>query len=211
MACNVADSVADVWFRLGFLSSTELATNAHWVTLAELYQFADDAGKRLSYTAGLFAVVDPSISVLAATAAYSLPASHVFTIFACIVYAGQATQILRMSSVGQLFAFDANWPTTSGDPTRASLDAGGVGTLTLYPIPISNGTLNQICQEYPAIASGSPSVAVSPVLQDYFSYALLAGARGKESDFAMPEIAAHAKARMDMYDQVAQQLWGPGQ
>lgn len=208
---DVANSIADVWFRLGFLSATELATNAHWVTLTELYQFADDAGKRLSYTAGLFAVIDTSIAILAATAAYSLPASHVFTVFAWIVYAGQALQILRMSSVGQLFALDGNWATTTGDPTRASLDAGGVGTMTLYPNPISAGTLNQICQEFPAIASGGSTVAVSLAFGDYFSYALIAGARGKESDSAMPEIAAHARARMDMYHQVAQHLWGPGQ
>jgi hypothetical protein len=209
MACDVANSVADVWFRLGFLSSTELATNAHWVTLTELYQFADDAGKRLSFTAGVFAVLDTSISVLAGTAAYSLPASHVFTLFAWI--AGQAPQILSMSSVGQLFALDANWPTTTGDPTRASFDASAVGVVTLYPQPISAGTLDQICQEFPAIASGSSTVALSPVMQDFFTYALLSASRGKESDYGMPEIAAHAKARMDMYDQVAQHLWGPGQ
>lgn len=210
MACDVATSIADIWFRLGFLSAAELATNTLWLTTTELYQFGDDAGKRLSRLAGVFLVVDASIAVLATTPAYSLPASHVYTVAAWIVYAGSPLQILRLTSVGQLFGLDANWATTTGNPTRASLDAAGVGTVTLYPIPIAVGTLDQICQEYPAIAFGSSSVPVCPLLQDYFSYALLSAALGKESDFAKPEVAAHCAERMKLYEAIAAHLWGPG-
>jgi hypothetical protein len=211
MACDVANSITDVWFRLGFLSAAELATNALWLTATELYQFGDDAGKRLAYTAGVFLVVDASINVVSSTPLYALPASHVFTVIAWIVYSGQPLQMLRMSSVGQLFALDGNWAATNGLPLRASLDAGGVGSVTLYPNPTVNGTLSQICQEFPAIASGSSSVPVSPVMQDYFSYALLSGSLGKESDFAKPEVAGHAHERMKLYEAIAEHLWGPGQ
>lgn len=210
MACDVANSVADVWFRLGFLSAAELATNSYWVTLTELYQFGDDAGKRLAYTSGVFLVLDASINVVAATPLYGLPASHVFTVMAWFVSA-QPLKILRMSSVGQLFALDGTWTATTGIPSRASLDAGGVGTVTLYPNPTVNGVLNQICQEFPAIASGSSSLPVSPVLQDYFSYALLSGSLGKESDLAKPEVAAHCHERMKLYEAIAEHLWGNGQ
>lgn len=209
MACDVANSVADVWFRLGFLSATELATNTLWLTLTELYQFGDDAGKRLSRVCGAFLQVDSSIGVVANTASYSLPAAHVFTLLAWIVYAG-SIQILRLTTVGQLLAFDAGWAATTGAPTRASLDAEPVGTITLYPIPNANGTLDQICEEYPAIAQGSSSVAVCPLLQDYFSYALLAGSLAKESDYAKPEVAAHCAERARLYEAVSAHLWGPG-
>src|SRR6185312_7105688 len=111
----------------------------HWVTTTELYQFADDAGKRLSLAAGAFPVLDSSTAVSAGTAAYSLPATHVFTVMAWLVYTGGAPpQILRPATQQQLEALDGNWPTTSGDPTRISLDAGGVGSATLYPNPITN-------------------------------------------------------------------------
>jgi hypothetical protein len=210
MACDVANSVADIWFRLGFLSAAELATNALWLTLTELYQFGDDAAKRLSHSAAVFLVVDASINVLAATPSYPLPAAHVFTVMAWIVYSGAPVQILRPTSVGQLFALDANWAATTGSPTRVSLDAAPVGNATLYPIPIAIGTLDQICQEFPAIAYGSSSVPVCPLLQDYFSYALLAGALDKESDNAKPEVAMHCQERMKLYEAVAVHLWGPG-
>lgn len=210
MACSVASSLADIWFRLGFLSAAELATNTLWLTTTELYQFGDDAGKRLSHSAGVFLLVDTSISVVAPTASYALPAAHVFTVMAWLVYAGAPVQILRMTSVGILFALDANWSTTTGNPTRVSLDAAPVGNATLYPIPIANSAFNQICQEFPAISSGSPSVAVCPLLQDYFSYALLAAALDKESDNAKPEVAMHCRERMKLYEAIAVHLWGKG-
>lgn len=208
---DAADSLADAWFRLGFLSSAELATEDYWVTTGELYQFADDAAKKMAYAVGAFPAVDTSITLVAGTASYALPASHVFTLLAWIVYAGLPVQFLRFSTVGQLFALDANWATTSGDPVRASLDAGSVGTITLYPNPVSAGTLDQVCQEFPAVSSESSTLALSEVMQDAFTYAMLAGARGKQSDAAMPDMAAHFSQRVDLYSQVADHLWGPGQ
>lgn len=209
--CDVANCIQDVWFRLGFLNYADMAVDDRWVTLAELYRFGDDAAKRLSYMLGLFMSYDTSIAVLAGTAAYTLPAAHVFTVLAWMVYAGLPLQLLRPSTAGQLFALDANWPTTTGNPTRFSLDAGGPGSCTLYPAPVSPGTLAQVIQGFPAdVVSGSSSLPVSPVLQDYFTYCLLAGARGKESDSALPEMAAHFRERVKLYEQVMEHLWGPG-
>ena len=204
---DTANSVNDVVYRLGFSSLADLVANAVWLTRAELYQWADDAAKRLSYESGLFLAWDASITVVAGTAVYSLPDSHVFTL---AVWLGP--QPLRITRVEDLWALDGSWGATSGDPKRCSMDAGSVGTITLYPKPAQGGTLGQICQEYPAtISQGSSQVGVPSVLQDYFSYALLAGARGKESPAAMGEMAEHYRKRMEMYEQVIEHLWGPGQ
>ena len=209
---DVGNSVTDCWFRLGFLSYAELATNSYWVTLTELYQFADDAAKKLAYEVGVFAVLDTSITVTPAVPQYSLPAAHVFTVIAWLAYgAGLPVQFLRLTTVGQLFALDATWPATTGSPARASLDAGGVGTITLYPSPVAGATLNQIAQEFPAVAQGSSALALSPVMQDIFTYAILAAARGKESDMRTEEMANHFDQRVALYAQVANRLWGPGQ
>lgn len=75
---DVANCIADVWYRLGFTSSGDLGAGS-WVTPTELYQFADEAGKRLAREAGAFVTVDNSIAVTAGTAEYTLPASHVFS------------------------------------------------------------------------------------------------------------------------------------
>lgn len=209
--CDAYNCINDVWFRLGFLKPADLAVAGRWTGPAELYQFADDAVKKLAYEVGAFTVHDASIATVSGTALYSLPATHVFTIMAWIVYAGSSPQMLRMTSVGQLFALDASWVATTGNPMRASLDAAIDGTLTLYPQPVAIGTVNQILQEIPAaVVAGASSIPLSPVMQDYFSYAMLAGARAKESDAAMADMAAHFGERMGLYEKVADHLWGPG-
>ena len=210
--CDVANCIYDAWFRLGFLNPDDANVDDRWVTIAELYQFGDDAAKLLARISSLFLTYDASIDVLAATSAYALPAKHVFTESAWLLYDGLPLQFLRLSTVGQLFALDANWPTTTGDPSRLSLDAGGVGTGTVYPVPISNATLAEVLQVFPPdVLAGTSSLPVSPILQDYFTDAVMAGARSKESDSAMPEVAAHLKERMHLYEVVIQHLFGSGQ
>ncbi len=207
MALDTANCITDVLYRLGFQSAGDIAAAIPYVTVTELYQWADEAAKRLAYESGVFLAFDATITVTSGTAAWNLPAAHVFTV---MIWLG--TALLRISTVGELFALDGVWSLTSGPSVRASFDASGVGTVTLYPNPTAGGTLSQVCQLFPAtIALGSSTVALPTVLQDWFSYAMLAGARGKESDAAMPEMASHFEERMRLYDQVIQHLYGPGQ
>lgn len=199
-------SLNDVVYRLGLASGAELSAPNCWVGSGELFQYADDAAKRLAYLSGVFLAWDASITVIASTATYNLPASHVFTVAAWLGTTG-----LRITPVRDLWALDGNWPATTGPATRCSLDAGAVGILTLYPNPTAGGTLGQVCQEFPpTIQAGNSALALSPILQDYFSYAMLAGARGRESDYAQPEMAEHYRQRMALYEQIIHDLWGPG-
>jgi hypothetical protein len=204
---DAQNSVNDVWYRLGFLSLADMTTGTPWVTQTELFDWADEAAKRLAYECQLFATYDTSMTVVAGTSVYNLPATHVFTLLAAV-----GGRLLRMTSVRDLWALDATWPATTGSPLRCSLDAGSVGTITIYPTPVDGGTLAQVSQEFPpALAVGASQLAVPTVLQDYVSYACLAGARGKESENADQALSQHFKQRMDLYEQVIQHLWGPGQ
>jgi hypothetical protein len=203
---DTAASVNDALYRLGFQGAADIAAPG-WVTVVELYQWADEAAKGIAYKSGVFLTEDVSITAVPGTAVYALPATHVFTIAAWL-----AGVPLRATAVRDLWALDGNWPTSAGDAQRFSLDAGSVGTVTLYPNPLVGGVLAQICQEFPpAIALGSSAIALPTVLVDYFTYAMLAGARGKESEAAMPEMASHFEQRMRLYEQVIEHLWGPGQ
>lgn len=207
---DVAAALLDVIYRLGFAAQSEL-TSTSWVTAAELYQWSDEAAKKLSYDAGVFIEYDQSIAVTIGTAVYNLPGTHVFTLMAALLYS-TSLQLLRITAVRDLWALDATWETTTGNPVRASMDAGAVGTVTLYPEPIANATLGQICQEFPpAVAQGSSTLPLPTVLQDYFGYSMLAAARGKESEAAMPEMASHFAERCRLYEQLIEHLWGPGQ
>lgn len=204
---DVANCISDVLYRLGFIDSTDLAQSTSWVTSVELYQWADEAVKKLAYEAGVFTVADASITVVIGTPVYNLPASHVFTLAAWL-----ASNPLRITPVRELWALDGKWNATSGPASRCSMDAGSVGTITLYPVPNAGGTLTQVCQEFPAtVALGSSTLALASVLQDYLSYAMMAGARGKESEAAMPEMAEHFAERCRLYEQVIQKYFGPGQ
>lgn len=204
---DVVNSIADAAYRLGFQSLADLETTGAYVTVAELYQFASDAAQRLAYVTAAYLTLDTSITVVAGTPTYALPAAHVYTVAAAL-----ANALLRLTPVRDLWALDGNWPTTSGSAQRVSYDAGGVGTVTVYPNPITGGVLQQVCQEAPAtVAAGASTLPLPTVLQDYFTYAMLAGGRGKESDSAMPEMAKHYQGRMRLYEQVIEKLYGPGQ
>jgi hypothetical protein len=208
--------LADAVYRLGFASLADSQSAQAYVTNNELYQFADDHLKHLSYQGGIFIGLDTSVAVTAGAGVYGLPGSHVFTLMAWIAPqagVGGSNQPLRPTPVSGLFALDNTWATTAGESNRYSLDAGSVGTITVYPIPLTSGTLCQICQQFPAtVTAAAPQILEMPsVLQDALTYAMLAGARGKESDNAMPEMASHFKQRLDLYDAVIEHLWGPGQ
>lgn len=203
---DTADSVADILYRLGFQGGADIALTGTWVTVAELYQWADEAAKAIAYESGIFVTLDATITAVAATAVYNLPATHVFSLAVWL-----ATVPLRLTAVRDLRALDATWTATSGLSTRCSFDAGSVGTITLYPNPTVGGAITQLAEELPAdIAIGSSTVQLPTVLLDYFSYKMLAGARGKESDAAMPEMEAHFLERCALYEKIIEHLYGTG-
>lgn len=215
MACDTAASLSDVWYRLGFLSQADLNA-AQWLTSGDLYQFADEAAKRLAWTCGIFKVFDSSVAIANGTGPVTLPPGHVFTAFAYIDYGAGVIQILRLTNVEQLYALDAGWTSLAGSPTRLSFDAGapgsgGLGIATLYPSATASGSLNQVIQQTPpTVQAGASVLQVTPCIQDYFTYALLEQALAKESDHARPEVSAHATERMRLYEKVFQQYYGPG-
>jgi hypothetical protein len=203
---NVQNCLSDCWFRLGFQNAGDMATSP-WLATTEPYQFADDALKRLARMTGAFMTYDSSIAITAPTNVYAQPAGWVLTASAWLVGGSQ----LRITPVATLFALDQAWNTTYGAPARVSFDAAGAGNAVLYPVPNINGTLGQVMAVLPpTVTSGAPSIALSPVAQDYFTYAMIAGARGKESDSAMPEVAEHMYERMQAYEKIFTQLWGEG-
>jgi hypothetical protein len=207
---NTANCVADSWHRLGFQNAAEI-TSTSWVTSDELFQYADDAAKRLARTTALFLTYDASIGANVGQATYALPAGFVFSESAWLNY-GASTQQLRPTSAAELWALDQAWPATNGYTTRISFDAADANHAVLYPIPAAGGaTLAQIIGVVPpTITSGASTLAVPEVVQDFVTCALIAGARSKESDSAMPEVSAHLAERMAMLEKVFQAYWGTG-
>jgi hypothetical protein len=129
-----------------------------------------------------------------------------FTLGTVVSYA-----LLRLTSARDLWALDNVWPTTTGNPKRASLDANAVGSLTLYPIPVAAGILFQVCQEFPNVSAAASQIPLPTVMQDYFSDSAICQAKRKESEMADNALADHMEQRCKMYEAVFEQYFGGGQ
>jgi hypothetical protein len=122
------------------------------------------------------------------------------------------TSKLLPSSVQELAALDATWPASTGPITRYSMDASGIGTITVYKIPTATGVLAIIYHQFlPQIQSGASAIPVCSPVADYFGYTMLAGARRKESDQTMTDMADHFDQRVAMYEKVFAHYFGEGQ
>jgi hypothetical protein len=203
---DLSQTVNTLLSRLGASSWTDI----DWLTEAEAYSYFDEAAKRLAQIAGVFVERDASISLLPSVARYNAPDGWISTIH---VSAGSTR--LRPVSVAELRALDWQWQQTKGAVQRYSMDAGPLGTITVYPLPLSaqhGVALPVIYHRYPAEISETQTLApISAVIADYFLYFALNRARGKQSDSAMPEMAAHAKQRVSLYEQVLTAYFGEGE
>ena len=188
--------------RLGATAWTSL----DWITESELYTYFEEAAKKLS-EAGIFVDRDASQTLAAGQAQYPTPAGWISTVHASI----DGTR-LRPTSSPELEALDSSWQTEQGPADRYSMDAGPLGTITLFPVPSSvqqGETLAQIYHRFPADISATQTTAPVPAsVADYFAYFALQRVRGKESEGAMPEMAAHFAERVKLYEQVIAQYWG---
>lgn len=206
---NTGAALADCLYRLGFQSASDLNT-APWLTATELQQWSDRAAQNLAVHTGVFLTFDTSVPITPGIAQYALPTGHTYTVMAAL---GQANRVLRITPAVELWALDSNWQAASCDPvavpnpSRCSLDAGALGTATLYPVPVSNDTLAQVLQQVPAQTVTLP---LPQVLQSYFSDSMVLGARRKESDHRLPEIADHLEQRLKLMDAILIHLYGSG-
>lgn len=195
--------IGDILPALGASSLTDL----NWCSATELYQWSDEAVKRLSHRCGVFVARDTSTTTVIGTSQYPVPAGHIDTIHATL-----AGLSLRATTVAELEALDGTWAVTEGGPVnRFSMDADGTGFITLYQIPTSAGTLAWIFHEFPATIAEGGIVDVPSPMGDYLAYAMIGEARRKESEAAMPEVSSHCDQMMGLMEQAATAYWGPGQ
>jgi len=179
---------------------------------SEFYQWADEYAQRLGRSCGVFVERDATTAVVGGTAAYALPARHIDTIHVSLTPTAGTPGRLRPSSVAELYALDGTWPAASGVVARYSGDAGVPGIITLYRRPHAAGTLAVIFHQFPpAIAAASPTVDVASPVGDYFQYGMLAEARRKQGEGAMPEMAAHFDERVRLYEKVLLAYFGGAQ
>lgn len=201
---NASVVVQNIWPPLNAVS----AADAVFWTEGEIYEWFNEAGRRLSGAAGVSVVRDTSLSSSLSVRSYTLPASHDKTIQADL-----AGQVLKPRTVQEAEALDEAWLSTSGAPVAFLLDdAGGMTEITLSPQPDAGAAGKAIGlvmrSTFPDASAASGFLVASPALSEYFTFYILAEARAKETRAQMPEIAAWFRQLCGQFEKATQAYLG---
>lgn len=178
-------------------------------TEADLIQWMDEALKRLARVACVFVGRDVEILTVASQATYTLPERHVSTL-----HISHVDRALRPSGTLEMEALDAGYQTTAGSPDYWYEDLQGGLTFGLAPVPdASDEALPLIYEGWPETLDAGRQqtlVAAPAPLKGYLTFSVLASAYGTEGEAETPDIAAHCRSRVAMYDQIFQDYYGKG-
>lgn len=204
MALDVTTVITNLYPSLNATGSGDLV---FW-TLTELYQWADEAAKRLARAAAVFIERDTSISLVSLTASYTLPSRHLSVIYVAVNGVG-----LNAANVRELQALSDTWEgdacLTGETPARWATDFAGLETILLHPAPFDIANLQIVQHVFPVEITASAHTLEAPlVVGDYLACRMLAEARRKESDAQMPEIAAAFDQRSSLYEKAFQAYFG---
>ena len=203
LAVDLSQVAAEVAPALGASGVSDLV---FW-SEDDVYDYANEAVKRLAASTGMFTALDGSSSITAGQATYSVPARHHLTLDLAL---GNAS--LRKMSMQSLQFLDDEWSTRDGSPNWYIEDEAGVSQVRLYPIPdaSASGALNWIYSEFPPdVTPAAPVLSGVPaVLSDFLYFSLIATAREAESKGMMPESAALAKGVASLLETAFDLYWG---
>lgn len=173
-------------------------------TETELYQWASEALRRLARSAGVFVERDTSVTVGAGGSTYTLPERHLG-----VLRISRAGVELEPSTIHELESLSDSWETDAGIPDRWAGDGAGLDTIRIYPQWTAGGALDNVLFRMPAdVTSGAPTVTTPAVVGDYITWRVLAEARRKESDAAMPEMADHFDQLAGLFEDVSRGYYG---
>lgn len=198
---NMATVAGDLWPSL---NANGPADAIFW-TEAQIYQWLDEAAKRLARKSSGFVRRYTALTAASSTANYSLPADHVVTLQADL-----AGTVLKARNIQEMEALSGTWPTDSGTPKAFLEDTQGVKQLTLSPIPTTTGTIGLFERYTPATVNAANAILEVPgCLREYFTFYALSEARGtKESNAPMLEISQWMTGLCGQIEQLAATYWG---
>ncbi len=196
---------------LGPLHSDSFA-NLVWWSEGELTRFFDETVKRLGYRAGVFAARNTNgVTLVAGTATYALPARTID-----VLHVSLSGAPLIASSTSELEMLDDTFQSTEGTPSYWYADRSGL-KIGFYPVPnTAAGGLSPelIIHQLPEELDEAHVVDEVPVpapVGDYLEMAVLMRAYAKESDAALPEVAANLQQMIALVEQAMRGLYGEAQ
>lgn len=178
-------------------------------TAGDLIQWLDEAVKHLSRVACVFVGRDASTLTVTGQATYPLPDRHVSTL-----HMSHLTTPMRPAGTMELEARDEAYQTTQGTPAYWYQDLQGGAQFGVAQVPDTTGEpMPVIYQGYPdALDAAGQNTLVPgpPPLKGYLAMCLLSAAYSAEGELESPDIAAHCKMRMKIYEQMFATYYGKG-
>lgn len=177
-------------------------------TRAELLVLIDQSLKRLARLSLIFTKRTTNQNTANATPTYSLPSDHLASLHISV-----ANQPMIASSSHELETLDEAYQSSAGAPAHWYGDGNGLETFGLYPVPTSTAAISKVYQSMPAEITDPSALTVTmpAVFDDYLQFRALRVTYTKESDIAMPELAAPLDNLLSHYEAAAIQLYGRGQ
>jgi len=201
------DTTQVVTELLPSLHSDSRANLTFW-SEADLIQWMDESVKRLSRKTMTFVERDASIVTAGGTATYPLPTREVVPL-----HVSYDSVPLRPAAMIEMEARDPAFQVTEGTPDHWYADRLGMATVGLAPVPNDAKTLAVIGIMLPPEldAGKSNTLLQAPApLKGYLAFSVLASAYGREGESEMPDLAQHARARVQMYEDILTQYYGRG-
>jgi hypothetical protein len=175
----------------------------------DLIRWCDECVKHLARLAPVFAIRDTSLATAANTPTYALPPRHVATMHVSV-----GTSSLRPANANELEGLNPAFRTDQGPPARWYEDTlPGSGALVgLAPVPAAAGAaIPVVYASFPPevdVAGSNTLVPAPPPVKGYMAMYILAEAYQIEGESEMPDVAAHAKGRLQLYEQAFAQYFG---
>lgn len=193
------------------LHATEAASLVWW-TEADLRTWGNEALQQLGRQALLFVRRDTGTLTVQSQREYTLPTRHLSTIH--VTYNDEPLQPTDRSDIDALNAgADAAACATGESPTRWYEDTLGVhAAIGLFPTPYDAEIVAIIFSQAPELlVSTASTVPIPRCMAAFVEDWILGEAWQNDSDFAMPELAAHFRQKREMYLQLFRAYWGPKQ
>jgi hypothetical protein len=203
-----SDLLDDLYPRLHASDEASL----QWWTEAQLRQFANEALQLLSRGARIFVRRNAATNTVNGTRTYALPARHLATLH--VAYANVPLQPTDFAHLDALNATASAAACGVGEvPKRWYEDTLGVHLhIGIWPTPSAVAVLALLFSEQLDLFTSTASTAPIPrCLKAFIEDYVLSQAWSHDSDFAMPELAAHLAEKRQMQLDLYQSLWGPPQ
>lgn len=203
-----AAMLACLYPRLHAASAADLV----WWTEADLRQWANDALQALARGSLLFVRRDSGTVTVQGQRAYGLPTRHLATLH--VTYDDRPLGPTDYALLDALnAAADAAACLTGEFPTRWYEDNLGLhASIGVYPSPFEVEVLEILFSQQPELLlSTASTVPIPRCMEAFIADAVLGEAWDHDSDFSMPELAAHFRSKREMYLDVYRQYWGHGQ